>query len=656
MSRLPPENFLSSQAESASPGSKVYLYRTLRLLASTNTSGQFQGQPAYRGAKQLAVRLALHSPDGLAAFFKDLGLGNLRHEISRERLKLTLSGESTAAAGAIDDGSCDFERGLIDGALEFITGMPVTTGEVSCRKHGAAECTFEARLQADPGPPCYLPAAGAGVFPGVSPIPSVNFMTPGNLLDMRSWYLDLAGRELARAKRHNRLLALLYIDLDDLGEINQTYGRKAGDQVIGAVAAALGKGCRCEDFIWHHGEDEFAVLLAETDPLGAKTVAGRLALQIFSAAEFVDVSAKVSASIGMALFPKHSETIHGLLIRAKSALYMAKACGKGLVHEAEGPEDIARPYRDGTAGGQTLSRDSEDSQRLGGNANRRAGEERSRARVDLNRVDGAGLPPEQSEGAPRKASDDPRGRAAGVNRRGQGSGKVAGAARQRQAGSDPAATVLLASISPVLIAGMKQVISSESTAGEGAMTMTREITDSQKLSNAVLDTRPDLIFSDMNMATAADFTFPKLLNEENLPCKLVVFANDVSPDVLKLVTDYSIDGVILQQTPTAEALEALKSIYLGKQFLPEQVRAAMLQLEDSRRLLGDLSERELEVLRLVAEGKSNSQISEELYITVNTVRFHLANVYQKLGVGNRTEAAKYYLRQDLAPNGQTKLL
>ncbi len=656
MSRLPPENFLSSQAESASPGSKVYLYRTLRLLASTNTSGQFLGQPAYQGAKQLAVRLALHSPDGLAAFFKDLGLGNLRHEISRERLKLTLSGESTVAGGAIDDGSCDFERGLIDGALEFITGMSVTTGEVSCRKHGAAECAFEARLQADPGPPCYLPAAGAGVFPGVFPIPSVNFMTPGNLLDMRSWYLDLAGRELARAKRHNRLLALLYIDLDDLGEINQTYGRKAGDQVIGAVAAALGKGCRCEDFIWHHGEDEFAVLLAETDPLGAKTVAGRLALQILSAAEFVDVSAKVSASIGMALFPKHSETIHGLLIRAKSALYMAKASGKGLVHEAEGPEDIARPYRDGTAGGQTLSQDSEDSQRLGGNANRRAGEERSRARVDLNRVDGAGLPPEQSEGAPRKASDDPRGRAAGVNRRGQGSGKVAGAARQRQAGSDPAATVLLASISPVLIAGMKQVISSESTAGEGAMTMTREITDSQKLSNAVLDTRPDLIFSDMNMATAADFTFPKLLNEENLPCKLVVFANDVSPDVLKLVTDYSIDGVILQQTPTAEALEALKSIYLGKQFLPEQVRAAMLQLEDSRRLLGDLSERELEVLRLVAEGKSNSQISEELYITVNTVRFHLANVYQKLGVGNRTEAAKYYLRQDLAPNGQTKLL
>ena len=656
MSPLPPEDFLSSQVESASPGSKVYLYRTLRLLASTNTSGQFLGQPAYQGAKQLAVRLALHSPDGLAAFFKDLGLGDLRHEISRERLKLTVAGESSAAGDTIDDGSCDFERGLIDGALEFITGMPVTTGEVSCRKHGAAECTFEARLQADPGPPCYLPAADAGVFPA----PSVNFMTPGNQLSMRSWYLDLAGRELARAKRHNRLLALLYIDLDDLGEINQTYGRKAGDQVIGAVAAALGKSCRCEDFIWHHGEDEFAVLLAETDPEGAKTVAGRLAVQILSAAEFVDVSAKVSASIGMALFPKHSETIHGLLNRAKSALYMAKASGKGMVHEAESPVDIARPNGDGTAGGATLSQGGEDSQHLSGNANRRAGEEQSQAGVDLSRVNGAGLQHVQSEGAQRQASDEPRGYAAGKtrgNRRKQGGGKAAaGSAAQRKAGNGPPATVLLASVSPVLIAGMKQVISSESTAGEEAMTMTSEITDSQKLTNTVLDVRPDLIFTDMHMATAADFTFPKLLNEENLPCKLVVFANDVNSDVLKLVTDYSIDGVILQQTPTAEALEMLKSIYLGKQLLPEQVRAAMLQLEDSRRLLGDLSERELEVLRLVAEGKSNSQISEDLYITVNTVRFHLANVYQKLGVGNRTEAAKYYLRQDLASNGQTKLL
>ena len=71
----------------------------------------------------------------------------------------------------------------------------------------------------------------------------------------------------------------------------------------------------------------------------------------------------------------------------------------------------------------------------------------------------------------------------------------------------------------------------------------------------------------------------------------------------------------------------------------------------------ELSERGIEVLWLIAEGKSNSQISEDLFITVNTVRFHLANIYQKLSVSNRTEAANYYLRQDLAgPDGQTKLL
>ena len=82
----------------------------------------------------------------------------------------------------------------------------------------------------------------------------------------------------------------------------------------------------------------------------------------------------------------------------------------------------------------------------------------------------------------------------------------------------------------------------------------------------------------------------------------------------------------------------------------------MSALNKNRRLLKELSEREVEVLRLIAEGKSNSQISNELFITVNTVRFHLANIYQKLSVSNRTEAANYYLRQDLAPDGQTRLL
>ena len=124
--------------------------------------------------------------------------------------------------------------------------------------------------------------------------------------------MDLAARELARARRHGRQLTVMYVDLDDLGRINSAHGRAAGDQVIEAVGAALGRSCRPEDFIWHQGEDEFAIVLTETGSNGADIVARRLSMEVLSAAEYVDVTAKISASIGFSTFPGHAEDVTGL--------------------------------------------------------------------------------------------------------------------------------------------------------------------------------------------------------------------------------------------------------------------------------------------------------------------------------------------------------
>jgi DNA-binding NarL/FixJ family response regulator len=60
-----------------------------------------------------------------------------------------------------------------------------------------------------------------------------------------------------------------------------------------------------------------------------------------------------------------------------------------------------------------------------------------------------------------------------------------------------------------------------------------------------------------------------------------------------------------------------------------------------------LTERELTILRLVAEGLSNLDIASKLYVTEQTVKFHLSNIYRKLGVGNRTEATRYAYRNGL---------
>ena len=61
-----------------------------------------------------------------------------------------------------------------------------------------------------------------------------------------------------------------------------------------------------------------------------------------------------------------------------------------------------------------------------------------------------------------------------------------------------------------------------------------------------------------------------------------------------------------------------------------------------------LSERELEVLELLAAGKSNAQIAKQLHVSVNTVKFHLQKIYQALDVSNRTEATRWYLERPSA--------
>jgi DNA-binding CsgD family transcriptional regulator len=64
-------------------------------------------------------------------------------------------------------------------------------------------------------------------------------------------------------------------------------------------------------------------------------------------------------------------------------------------------------------------------------------------------------------------------------------------------------------------------------------------------------------------------------------------------------------------------------------------------MADARAASHDLTRRELEILCLVAEGHSNSQLARMLWVTEQTVKFHLSNIYRKLGVANRTEASRW---------------
>ena len=151
------------------------------------------------------------------------------------------------------------------------------------------------------------------------------------LLNTR-WLRDAAGRELAMAERSGTPLAILMIDLDDFKQVNDSCGHAAGDAILRSVGRVLQRSVRAEDAAVRYGGEEFVLILRGCDLAAARRIAreirgglGEITLPAESK------SSRVTASVGVALFPKHGRTIGQLLGVADAAMYSAKRRGRDRV-------------------------------------------------------------------------------------------------------------------------------------------------------------------------------------------------------------------------------------------------------------------------------------------------------------------------------------
>jgi len=156
----------------------------------------------------------------------------------------------------------------------------------------------------------------------------------------RMLFIELARHRLALARRQSHTLALLAIDLDGFKAVNDTDGHAAGDGVLKQAAGRLEAACREADVAARLGGDEFMVLLGSTDASNAERTGQRLIDAL--AQPYAGTAQPVSASVGLALFPEHGETLEALMARADEALYAAKAAGKHRLRRA-GPASAASP-------------------------------------------------------------------------------------------------------------------------------------------------------------------------------------------------------------------------------------------------------------------------------------------------------------------------
>ena len=157
-------------------------------------------------------------------------------------------------------------------------------------------------------------------------------------LHNRRYLFETAPRLLDLAERQGGSLCLAVIDLDHFKTLNDTYGHKAGDDVLLAFAELLRQSLRRTDVYCRHGGEEFVIVMPDITLDGAEIMLERL-LEAYSALRISTPRQQAlpscSFSAGIAVFPRHGDTLDLLLSRADRALYAAKDAGRSRIEIAQ---------------------------------------------------------------------------------------------------------------------------------------------------------------------------------------------------------------------------------------------------------------------------------------------------------------------------------
>jgi DNA-binding NarL/FixJ family response regulator len=166
--------------------------------------------------------------------------------------------------------------------------------------------------------------------------------------------------------------------------------------------------------------------------------------------------------------------------------------------------------------------------------------------------------------------------------------------------------------------------------------------------------RPDLILMDISMPGLDGLQAARAIRQSQPDIAVVMLTASELDVHLYEAVQLGAAGYLLKSLDAAELFELLESVAHGEAALTRALAARLLKSvawhsANPGDAVDALTEREVEVLRLVAQGASNPQIAAALTITVNTVKVHLRNILDKLQLANRTQAATFALQNGLLP-------
>ena len=205
----------------------------------------------------------------------------------------------------------------------------------------------------------------------------------------------------------------------------------------------------------------------------------------------------------------------------------------------------------------------------------------------------------------------------------------------------PSTTIVLADDHAVVRTALRMLLESEP-----GFEVVAEAGDAPNAIRYVRGHKPDVLILDLNMPGPSSLDSIPEIKEASPDTQIVILTMQAETGFARQALQAGVVGYVLKEAADDELVQAVRSAAAGETYL-QPALGACLAAEPDRGVEDELSEREIEVLRRIALGYTNSEIAEQLFLSIRTVESHRAHIQQKLGLTTRSELVRYALDNGL---------
>lgn len=206
--------------------------------------------------------------------------------------------------------------------------------------------------------------------------------------------------------------------------------------------------------------------------------------------------------------------------------------------------------------------------------------------------------------------------------------------------------VMLADDHILMREGIKQLLEFD-----GSIEVIEEASDGEECLKKLKDSNPQVLLLDINMPKMNGIDVLKEIKNQGLDVKVLILTVHNEVEYLLKAVDIGVDGYILKESESAELKKAINFVVNGESY----IQPKLIPLLNNRLLARDmdkdkiemLTRREKEVLIKIANGMINKEIANSLHISERTVKNHISNIFKKIDVSDRTQAAVFAIKNDL---------